>query len=841
MNRLNGVGSGWNRWLVAVFALAAGATGAADQVWKDGSADKIWSTDALNWGEGAPWVNGNSAVFSGGGGTVTGETIDVSNAVEVVSITFQTNGYVIADADANGTLTLSGTPGVPSVLTVVNAADSAIVSEVIAGTNGFTKAGNGLLQIKGTNTYSGMTTVTAGTLRLNANTAAALGAAGTGNHTVVENGATLDIYSAYSGNVNEDVTIIGSGVGGAGAFVNTGPTAYYNCGYRNLTLAGDATIGGSQRFDMAGHGTYIGNGYTLTKAGSCEIAISRAVNNSPIVINAGSYTMQHGESLGGADYPTTVNGGYLNGWPSLTLTERLFFNGGGMKQSSASNTLTLAGHVTLNGRAEVTTGTGYSMVNLSGVFDGTGGLRRTASGYVYMTGNTNSYSGATVIDSGSTLYVGRIGGYTGMLGVGDVTNNGTLYFDRGGAIVCSNGFFGVGTTAIRYGGDMTVSGSFSSNYSWHVAHGALTLTNGAVFCVYNELTIANRDNVNYGTRDSATTYAIRLTNVVATVNVPEGCELRVKSMTFGNGGDLTGGIMTGILNQVGGVVRSTGSSAEGNGVRLGHYPQTRSVYNMMGGTLIVEGNYDLGCATDGQGWFNMTGGEVFTTRVMLNERDGGGGYGKLTVAGGVLNLGSLDAGVGDITNAITADLSAPYLVEYGGAGGTIRAVTNIFLPLNATLYGTNENAITFDSQAASISLSGNLTGAGGLNKAGAGTLTLSGVNTYSGGTRILEGLVTRTSAGALPPGGEVLFGVASDDSGGKLYAAGDLSLEGLVAGVANPEVLDESKSYTIASYGGALTAGFDGDVLPEPWYVYYDWPNKRVQLRAAIGTVFWLR
>jgi hypothetical protein len=63
----------------------------------------------------------------------------------------------------------------------------------------------------------------------------------------------------------------------------------------------------------------------------------------------------------------------------------------------------------------------------------------------------------------------------------------------------------------------------------------------------------------------------------------------------------------------------------------------------------------------------------------------------------------------------------------------------------------------------------------------------------------------------------------------------------LTATVANPEVLDESKSYTIASYGGALTAGFDGDVLPEPWYVYYDWPNKRVQLRAAIGTVFWLR
>jgi hypothetical protein len=44
-----------------------------------------------------------------------------------------------------------------------------------------------------------------------------------------------------------------------------------------------------------------------------------------------------------------------------------------------------------------------------------------------------------------------------------------------------------------------------------------------------------------------------------------------------------------------------GAAAEGNGVRRGHYPQTRSFYNMMGGTLIVENNWDLGCATDGQG------------------------------------------------------------------------------------------------------------------------------------------------------------------------------------------------------------------------------------------------
>jgi len=275
------------------------------QVWRDDGADNSWSTNeaSLNWDYGAAWTNGNSAVFSGNGGLSFGEAVDVSNDVVVAGLTFQTNGYVIADADANGTLTLAGAP---SVLSVANAGDAAVVSEVIAGA-GFQKTGAGRLQITAANTYTGVTTVSAGTLRLNANTAAVLGASGAGNHTVVEDGATLDVYSAYSGNVNEDFIIKGTGVGGIGALVNTGPTAYYNNGYRNLTLAGAATIGGSQRFDMSGNGSFTGNGYTLTKAGGFEMAVSRAVNGSPIVINAGNYTIQHVERPPATRRSTAVN------------------------------------------------------------------------------------------------------------------------------------------------------------------------------------------------------------------------------------------------------------------------------------------------------------------------------------------------------------------------------------------------------------------------------------------------------------------------------------------------------------------------------------------------------
>jgi hypothetical protein len=53
--------------------------------------------------------------------------------------------------------------------------------------------------------------------------------------------------------------------------------------------------------------------------------------------------------------------------------------------------------------------------------------------------------------------------------------------------------------------------------------------------------------------------------------------------------------------------------------------------------------------------------------------------------------------------------------------------------------------------------------------------------------------------------------------------------------------LDKTKAYTIATYSGALTARFSADTLPEPWYAYYDWDHKSVQLRAGIGTLIRVR
>ena len=908
------------RLLILVgFSLFASGLRAEVQVWTDGTVDKIWSTNAPNWAGGAVWSNGNSAVFSGAGGTAPGETVDVSATVTVANVTFQTNGYVIADANNDGALTLAGGA---SVISVVNAGDTGTVSTALGGASGFTKSGAGVLSLATNNGYYGTTTVSAGILRLSRGNLYALGQTGTGNDTVVASGATLDLNGAY---VNtppaERFTVSGSGTDGKGALINKG-VDMTNRDLGWLTLLDNTTIGGPGRIDIAG---CTGNNKTLTKSGTHQLCMKN-VADVEIVINEGQYTLlADNRGLGGATPGnTTVNGGTLNAWNTMTVPERITFNGGNISQGNANLQLfTLSGYLTVNSNVNFTSGSITNGVEISGYVDGPGGFTQTTASWCYFTCDTNAYTGPTTINGGGILHVGRTNVYSGVLGLGVVTNNGNLfglssrigqsnivnagnlylctglltragtvlnsgnlYIDRGGTVALANAFAGGGIMYVRSNATVLVSGGFSTNGQLRTGRGNFSLTNAALFRFTGELQIADRLNLNYAADPS---------NVTSIITGPAGCTLYAQAITFGNGTNVVNGGMTSVLDHAGTVI-TTGAAAEGNGIRLGHYPQAYSVYNLTAGTLTVGADYDLGCATDGSGWFNMTGGEVFAKRVMLNERDGGGGYGRLTVAGGRLNVGSLTGSTAALSNGICADVAAPYLFELGGLGGTIRAVTNVWIPATATLFGSNENAITFDTQAWTVTLTNTLSGAGGLNKAGSGTLALSGRNAYLGPTWVREGalllgaanMLTNTAVtvaagalvdlgglaqkllsvsgegavtnGSLQVGGSIAPGT---NSVGKLTFAlasaapacvlavdvqtngtcdtvaflGDLDLSGLTLQVVDPLQLNTHKAYTIATCAGTLSGSFAAHNLPRPWYVLYNRAGGTVQLRSENGTV----
>jgi fibronectin-binding autotransporter adhesin len=144
-----------------------------------------------------------------------------------------------------------------------------------------------------------------------------------------------------------------------------------------------------------------------------------------------------------------------------------------------------------------------------------------------------------------------------------------------------------------------------------------------------------------------------------------------------------------------------------------------------------------GSAAASQAFLNQTGGHILAYGGITFGGSSGtfsGGIAALTNSGGSLYLGGNGISLGAL-HALTNYIAL--------SGGTVGALANWSSVMPMTL-GTLNGNITFqcaDNNNASwnISLSGPLTGPGGLNVVGGGTLTLSGTNFYTGSTIVSNG------------------------------------------------------------------------------------------------------
>lgn len=214
---------------------------------------------------------------------------DVSTSVNWTNRTTLTNSvYLNPDTVVfDNTITNSATPTtsitipastvvVPATITNNSTTNYTITGGgQIAGGASIIKMGPSTLTIATANTFDGNTIIGAGALQINGQVGTGTTPLGATNGSIViSNGATLyvNLTGGYpagdAGFAGKPIIISGAGVNGQGAIQNIGNALYddgstLGLGF-NVTMASNATIGGSSRLDWG----YPGTGTTLSTSGS---------------------------------------------------------------------------------------------------------------------------------------------------------------------------------------------------------------------------------------------------------------------------------------------------------------------------------------------------------------------------------------------------------------------------------------------------------------------------------------------------------------------------------------------------------------------------------------------
>jgi len=234
--------------------------------------------------------------------------------------------------------------------------------------------------------------------------------------------------------------------------------------------------------------------------------------------------------------------------------------------------------------------------------------------------------------------------------------------------------------------------------------------------------------------------------------------------------------------------------SHGGALGTGGFYSAASTTVSAGATLALKGGISIpelillsGSGVDGLGALrSLSGANTLTTQVRFADPSviGVDAGSKLTVSGGNLyGPGSMTkVGAGELVVGVLCDYVGGTTVHSGtlrianvkalgtGAvsviGGTLNlatyAVANTVTLTDGTLLGSQLNADKLVLQGGEVA---GVVVSGALTKTGAGSVALSGANTYAGGTTISAGTLILNHASALGAGGVTLAGGALDVQG----------------------------------------------------------------------------
>ena len=747
----------------------------------------------VNAPSGAAGALGNAATA-----VVIGTTTNAVGAAFNIGVAGVTNsrglatvaGTNVADRVIETTITSGVAEQAGNVTANTNTSFSAagggtlLVSGGISGAGALTVTNTGTTIFSGGNTYTGTTTV-AGNATLRLAHSAALGTAD--GSTTVNDGGVL----AYSNNISvgEAVTINGTGISSGGAIRNISGantnSGVVTLGSSSLITADSGTslnlsggvAGGANALTKAGNGTLtlssIGTytGGTTVNAGTLNLGVggSTGTLRGTLTINSGAtvkatavdalgYTA--GVSLtnvtingGTFDNAATNNNGYLTtffmngGTISSSGGGAINFNGTGYGITTSSNaeTATVSAPITLraNGATfNVAAGSTSSGVDLlaSGVINGAYGWVKTGAGTMKITSGT-SYGSSWFTNNGGTIILAQTNQAAFTTAV--INSGATLKMDPTAQVTNAQAWSG------QFANDVTVN----AGGVWDLNDTGTNGVNNRVKFVYGAGTISNS-----GTGESAVVFALRdfntgKTNTLSIVDGTNGGTVSLWVISSGGGFNGLAAVLAGSNSYSGATTLSDENLTAGSTTA---FSPNSVVYFNWGARLNLSG-YDNTVGGLANGLWNVPTG---TTNVDLGANVltlTNKAATSQTFAGVIVGTGSLiknGAGTQILTGANTY------------SGGTL--VSAGVLQGNATgLQGsiTNNASVVFDQTGAGT-YAGNMSGSGTLSSIGAGTLTLSGNNSFSGGTSLRSGQLNINNANAIGSGTLAIEGGTIDNTSG---------------------------------------------------------------------------
>jgi autotransporter-associated beta strand protein len=492
----------------------------------------------------------------------------------------------------------------------------------------------------------------------------------------------------------------------------------------NLDLGADRTARLWKFGDTSGSQKWtVTSGNTLTLAGTTP---GFQVNNGTTQVDS-IVAGTAGLAKTGSGNLTLTAANTYTGPTSITAGTLQIGNAGTTGSLAAASSLSNNAELVFNRSDTITQGTDFASV-----ISGTGSLTKNGGGTLILSGD-NTYAGPTTISAG-TLQIGN-GGGTGKLAISSaITNNAALVFNRSNGVIQGSGF----ANAITGSGSLTNAGIGTLTLNTGNTYGGLTTVSaGSIKVLHaNALGSTAAGTVVIGTGSGSTSNA--------RLELEGGITVAGEILTLNGAGNFYGALSS-----------TSGSNTWAGNVTIGS-PGTR-LGTTTGNTLTVSGTIDSGAVETGL----VIRTQDLTSTVVLS---GANTYlGDTNVLIGKLQLAGADNRL-PVTSRLTMGSSGTNPDAEFDLNGRNQEVSGLELSPTATAAknSVNNSSATLSTlttnPAAASAFAGILKGNLALLKTGAGIQTLSGANTYTGATRIDDGVLQLGANDSLPPSTALALG-----------------------------------------------------------------------------------